>query len=75
MSNLKAILIEPPHPLRAEKGNDVPIEIIIQDLDRCRSDPSRWLFGHRDEYGWVRLSNDEAFFAFPLEFMAAFGKG
>ena len=46
------------------------MEVVIQDLDRHRPNPPRRLFCHRDENGWVRLSDHEAFFAFPFEFMS-----
>lgn len=59
---------------RGERKKKVPIKIVIQDLDRHRPNPSRGLFCHRDEHGWVRFSDDEAFFAFPFEFMSERGK-
>lgn len=52
------------------RKRNAPIKIVIQDLDRRRSNPPRWLFCHRDEHGWVRFSDDEAFFASPFEFMS-----
>lgn len=60
------------HTRRRRSGwAHAPMEVVIQDLDRRRSDPSRGFFCHRDQHGWVRFSDDEAFFAFPLKLVAA----
>ena len=60
--------------MKQGQDKDVPIKVIIQDLDRRRPNPTRRFFCHRDKHGRVRLSNDEAFFAFPFEFVSAMGK-
>ena len=56
------------------EDKDVPIKVIIQDLDRRRPNPTRRFFCDRDEHGRVRLANDEAFFAFPFKVVSAMGK-
>jgi hypothetical protein len=77
--DLEALLvfnIEPNHmkATSMNRGEDIPIEVKIQDLDRRRPNLSRWLFCHHDEYyGWIRVSNDEVF-ALSFEFMSAMGK-
>lgn len=56
------------------RQEDAPVEVVIQNLNRRRPNPSRGLLGHRNEHGWVRFSNDEAFLAFPFEFVSR-GRG
>jgi len=63
MSNLLNVE-EDSHRLRYE---DVPIKIVIENLDSGRLDSSVHLLGDRDEDGWIWFPNEVTLFALPLE--------
>ena len=46
---------------------DVPIEIVIENLDSGRLDSSVHFLGDRDEDGWIWFPNEVTLFALPLE--------
>lgn len=48
-----------------------PVEVVVQDLDGRGLDPPGWFFGHCDQYGRVRLPQDEALFSSPFELVSA----
>lgn len=53
------------------QADDIPIEIVVQNLDSRRlQTPGRFLC-NRDDNRRVRFSDDEAFLALPLEFVAS----
>lgn len=69
-SRMQGMNTDPAHETK-DDHQDVPMKVVIQNLDRCRPNPSRRLLGHRNQYGWIRFPNDEAFLAFPFEFVSS----
>jgi len=61
------------NPLRnlrpSQKNVFSPIEIVIENLDRCSPEPTCRFFGDCNDHRWVWFTNHVALFAFPLEFV------
>ena len=49
-----------------------PVKVVIQNLHGRGPDPPGGFFGHGNQYGRVRLPQDEALFASPFELVSMF---
>jgi hypothetical protein len=47
------------------------VKVIVEKLHLRSSDLPSWLLRYCDEDWWVGFTDEEALFAFPLEFMPA----
>jgi hypothetical protein len=55
----------------SSKGKDNgPIEVVVQDLNGCRLDPSSGFLRYGNEYWWIWFANHVTFFTLPLEFVS-----
>lgn len=52
---------------------DVPIQVVVEDLDGCGLEAAGWLLRYGDQHGWVGFAEHEAFFALPFKLVSSWG--